>query len=44
MVLPWLIGQVFESAGPPVTMRAIAAALVGALAVLLIIQRRPHQL
>jgi len=41
MVLPWLIGQVFESAGPPVTMWAIAVALLGALAVLAVIQRRP---
>ena len=41
MLLPWLIGQMFESAGPPVTMWAIAAALVGAMAVLVVIQRRP---
>ena len=40
MLLPWLIGQVFESVGPPVTMWAIAAALVGALAVLAVIQHR----
>jgi FHS family Na+ dependent glucose MFS transporter 1 len=41
MLLPWLIGQVFESVGPPVTMWAIAAALVGALVVLAVIQHRP---
>jgi FHS family Na+ dependent glucose MFS transporter 1 len=41
MLLPWLIGQVFESAGPPITMWSIAAALVGALAVLQVIQRWP---
>jgi fucose permease len=41
MLLPWLIGQVFEAAGPPITMWSIAAALVGAFAVLQVIQRRP---
>ena len=41
MVLPWLIGQVFEAAGPPVTLWAIAAALGGAFVVLLVIRRLP---
>jgi FHS family Na+ dependent glucose MFS transporter 1 len=43
MVLPWLIGQAFESVGPPVTMWAIAVALGGAMAVLAIIRRRPDR-
>jgi FHS family Na+ dependent glucose MFS transporter 1 len=43
MLLPWLIGQVFETAGPPVTMWGITAALIGALAVLMVIRRRPRR-
>jgi fucose permease len=43
MLLPWLIGQVFETAGPPVTLWAIAASLGGAFAVLQVIRRRPPQ-
>jgi fucose permease len=41
MFLPWLIGQLFEPVGPRVVIGAIAAALAAAVAVLLVIGKRP---
>jgi hypothetical protein len=39
MLLPWLIGQLFESAGPQITMIAILVDLVAAVGVFAVLLR-----
>jgi ethanolamine transporter EutH len=43
MFMPWLIGQLFEPVGPMVIMWAIAVALLGAIAMLLVIGKPRRQ-
>ncbi|PWH14256.1 MAG: hypothetical protein DDG58_12840 [Ardenticatenia bacterium] len=42
MILPWLIGQFFESLGPSVAMWGILLSLIAATLVLLVILKTTH--
>lgn len=43
MLVPWIIGQFFESAGPPVMTTVLVVDMLLASAVLLVLARRAHQ-
>ncbi len=43
MLVPWIIGQFFESAGPPVMTTVLVVDMLLALAVLLVLARRTRQ-